>query len=172
MASAFEQLREFIQKQMRMSHIYQPVMLKELLTRGGKASIREIATAFLVRDESQLEYYEQITKNMPGKVLSKHGIVERDGKSYRLTMAPSSLSQAERDQLVTLCDAAVGDYFKDAAQEYMTIVERRSAISQEAFATTYLSAPGFAANCAVFRQMKGPLKLITSSRGSTPVTTI
>ena len=81
MASAFEQLREFIQKRMRMSLIYQPVMLKELLTRGGKASIREIATAFLVRDESQLEYYEQITKNMPGTVLSKHGIVERDGKA-------------------------------------------------------------------------------------------
>jgi len=26
---------------MRMSHIYQPVMIKELLKRGGKASIRD-----------------------------------------------------------------------------------------------------------------------------------
>jgi len=27
----------------------------------------------LAHDESQLEYYEQITKTMPGKVLAKHG---------------------------------------------------------------------------------------------------
>ena len=56
---------------MRMSHVYQPVMIKELLTRGGTASIRDIAAAFLARDASQLEYYEQITKDMPGKVLSR-----------------------------------------------------------------------------------------------------
>jgi hypothetical protein len=47
MAFSFEHLREFIQKRMRMSHIYQPVMIRELLTRGGKASIRNIAAAFL-----------------------------------------------------------------------------------------------------------------------------
>jgi len=61
-----------------MSHIYQPVMIRELLKRGGKASVRNIAGAFLARDESQLEYYEQITKDMPGKVLGKHGIVQRE----------------------------------------------------------------------------------------------
>jgi hypothetical protein len=37
-------------------------MLKELLTRDGKAKIRDIATALLAGDESQLEYYEEITK--------------------------------------------------------------------------------------------------------------
>jgi ATP adenylyltransferase len=62
MTSSFKRLRDFIQKQMRMSHIYQPVMIQELLKGGGKASIRKIARAFLARDESQLEYYEQITK--------------------------------------------------------------------------------------------------------------
>jgi hypothetical protein len=61
-ASSFEHLRVFIQTRMRMAHIYQPVMIKELLTHGGKASIRNIAAAFLARDASQLEYYEQITK--------------------------------------------------------------------------------------------------------------
>src|ERR1700693_5236536 len=95
---------------MRMSHIYQPVMIKELLTRGGAASIRNIAAAFLARDESQLEYYEQITKNMPGKVLGKHGVVERDGDEYRLTTDPSSLSLEEKDVLVRLCDKAIRTY--------------------------------------------------------------
>jgi ATP adenylyltransferase len=74
MASSFKHLRDFIEKHMRMSHIYQPVMIKELLKYGGKAAIRDIAAAFLARDESQLEYYEKITKDMPGKVLAKHGM--------------------------------------------------------------------------------------------------
>jgi hypothetical protein len=34
MPFSFRHLRDFLQKQMRMSHIYQPVMVRELLTRG------------------------------------------------------------------------------------------------------------------------------------------
>src|SRR6516164_9949252 len=111
-ASSFEHLRDFIRKRMRMAHIYQPVMIRELLKSGGKASIRNIAAAFLSRDESQLEYYEQITKDMPGKVLGKHGVVERDGDEYRLTIDPSSLSSEERDELMQLCDEAINAYLQ------------------------------------------------------------
>jgi ATP adenylyltransferase len=111
MASAFDRLQSFIQARMRMSHIYQPVMIKELLQHGGRVSIRQIAAAFLARDDSQLEYYEQITKSMPGKVLGKHGIVERDGEHYRLTEA-SSLTSEERKELVRMCDAAIETYLQ------------------------------------------------------------
>jgi ATP adenylyltransferase len=111
-ASSFEHLRDFIRRRMRMAHIYQPVMIKELLQSGGKASIRNIAAAFLSRDESQLEYYEQITKDMPGKVLGKHGIVERNNDEYRLIIDPSSLSSEERDELVRLCDEAISAYLQ------------------------------------------------------------
>src|SRR5437867_2582142 len=82
--ASFDTLRHFITARMRMSHIYQPLMLKTMLERGGSASIRQIATAFLNEDESQVEYYEQIVKNMPGRVLTKHAIVERTGDRFRL----------------------------------------------------------------------------------------
>jgi len=49
---------------------------------------------------------------MPGKVLGKHGIVERDGEEYRLAIDPLSLSSAERDELVRLCDEAIGAYLQ------------------------------------------------------------
>ena len=62
MKSTSQHLRDFIQKQMRMSHIYQPVMIRELLERGGEANIRDIAAAFLARDESQLEYYADLLR--------------------------------------------------------------------------------------------------------------
>jgi ATP adenylyltransferase len=110
--SSFEQLRDFIRKRMRMAHIYQPVMIRELLTRGGKASIRNIAAAFLARDESQLEYYEQITRNMPGKVLAKHGVVGRDDDEYHLNVDVALLSGDERDELVRLCDEAISAYLQ------------------------------------------------------------
>ena len=111
-ALSFEHLRDFIQNRMRMSHIYQPVMIRELLTKSGIASVRDIASAFLARDESQLEYYEQITKRMPGKVLSNHGVVERNEENYRLAIDPSSLSSEARDELIRLCDEAIDTYLQ------------------------------------------------------------
>ena len=60
MSKRYEELSEFIRKKMRMSHIYQPVMLVELLQNKGSASVRDIAKALLVRDISQIEYYEHI----------------------------------------------------------------------------------------------------------------
>lgn len=104
------QLADFIQNRMKMSHVYQPVMLKTLLQGGGKASLREIAAAFLALDEAQLEYYEQITKKMPGPVLHRHGLVERDRDGYKLTIPTHDLSEQERLDLVQLCDEKVTDY--------------------------------------------------------------
>lgn len=95
-----------------MSHIYQPVMLRVLLTRGGKASIREIARSFLNEDRSQLEYYEQITKEMPGKVLARHKIVERDGDTYRLAEPFATLTDAQRKELAALCESKLEEYLK------------------------------------------------------------
>jgi ATP adenylyltransferase len=64
-STSFNALRDFLTTRMRMSHIYQPLMIRTLLIHGGRASIRQIASAFLSKDASQLEYYEEITKNMP-----------------------------------------------------------------------------------------------------------
>jgi hypothetical protein len=60
----FDDLKHFIANVMQMSHIYQPVMLMTLIEKGGQASVRDIACSILAHDESQIEYYEQVTKNM------------------------------------------------------------------------------------------------------------
>jgi ATP adenylyltransferase len=49
---------------------------------------------------------------MPGKLLGKHGVVERDGEEYRLTIDPSLLSSAEREELIGLCDEAISVYLQ------------------------------------------------------------
>ena len=71
--TSFERLREFLTRTMKAQHVYQPVMLKTLLQNQGRASTRTIAAAFLALDQSQLDYYEIITKRMPGQVLRRHG---------------------------------------------------------------------------------------------------
>ena len=43
------------------------------LQNGGWASIRDIASAFLAQDDSQIYYYAEITKRMPEKSLDATG---------------------------------------------------------------------------------------------------
>lgn len=112
MTSAYKSLRDFIDHTMRMSHIYQPVMLETLLERGGQASMREIAAQILAHDESQLDYYEQIVKNMPGRVLASHGIVQRAGDNYVLAPTVRDLSDEERSDLIRRCREAL-EAFKE-----------------------------------------------------------
>ena len=80
----FQNLKNFLQNRMRMSHIYQPAMIKLLLRNNGNASINEIAFELLSHDPSQIEYYETITSNMAGRVLSKHNILDKKGRQFRL----------------------------------------------------------------------------------------
>jgi len=85
MSKQFDELSNFILNEMRMSHIYQPVMLIELLGKKGSASTTEIAKALLGHDVSQVEYYQHITKNMVGKVLTQsRGITSKDKNQYSL----------------------------------------------------------------------------------------
>ncbi|NDB70090.1 MAG: HIT domain-containing protein [Methylocystaceae bacterium] len=110
MRSAFTELELFIRDQMRMSHIYQPVMLLELLTSKGSASVNQIAKALLSHDASQIEYYEQITKNMVGKVLTKNRqITEREGDGFRLKNF-ETLTSDEVSALTALCQTKIDEY--------------------------------------------------------------
>jgi ATP adenylyltransferase len=89
-------LLDFLRNRMRPSHIYQPVLIKTLVDCGGTATIRQLAQALLLQDESQILYYERRIKDMPLPVLKKHGIVERDGDLLRLNVDQLTLSRESR----------------------------------------------------------------------------
>jgi diadenosine tetraphosphate (Ap4A) HIT family hydrolase/5-methylcytosine-specific restriction endonuclease McrA len=109
-SNVFETLKDFLLNKMQMSHIYQPVMLKVLLEGNGSATARQIAEAILARDPTQLEYYEEVTKRMPGPVLTRRGLVRRDGDVYRLQLDFGQLSDAQRAELIQVCDEKLGAY--------------------------------------------------------------
>ena len=98
-----------------MSHIYQPAMLIELLKGSGKSKAKQIAKKFLQYDISQIEYYEQITKNMPAKVLKGHGWVEKNDEEYHLTDF-DKLSNSEVQELIDLCQDRLKKYLDEHGQ--------------------------------------------------------
>ena len=107
----YPDLADFIQNRMRMSHIYQPAMLTTLLLNKGSCSERTIAEALLEKDESQIEYYQKVTRDMVGRVLRNHRIVERNKKQYTLTDF-QTLSDGQIHILIGLCEDRLQEYLK------------------------------------------------------------
>lgn len=98
----YEELREFLTSRMRMSHIYQPLLIRSLLEAGGTATVRQMAVSFLAQDESQIQYYEKRIKEMPVKVLSKHGVISRDGDLIKLNTGKLDFKQ--QAELKRICE--------------------------------------------------------------------
>jgi len=90
---SFKALIDFILKKMSMSHVYQPILIKALVQSGGKATIRQLAQTLLLEDESQLLFYEKRLKEMPLKVLKKHGVLSVEGDLVSLSAQNLSLEQ-------------------------------------------------------------------------------
>jgi diadenosine tetraphosphate (Ap4A) HIT family hydrolase len=106
----YQKLKQFLSEEMRMSQVYQPVMLIELLRNNGKASVTQIAKAILDRDPTQIEYFSEIVKNMVGRVLTKkRGITEKQGDSYRLIGA-EQLTSDEVQSLIDLCQQKIDEF--------------------------------------------------------------
>lgn len=108
----YHDLRKFLLEDMRMSHVYQPTMLKSLLQNRGRATKSKIARALLEQDRSQVEYYETITTNMVGRILTKNlGIAEKSNHDYHL-IGFDELSDQEIDDLITICQLKIDEYIE------------------------------------------------------------
>ena len=112
----FDQLDEFVAYRMRMSHIYQPVMLMALLKNQGRCSTEDIARAILEHDQSQVEYYEKITRDMVGRVLRSHHIVRKEGQSYALNDF-EQLTRDQIDHLISTCQTKLDEYLSQRGQQ-------------------------------------------------------
>ena len=99
-----------------MSPIYQPVMLKTLLSNEGQATVEQISRDILSNDESQVDYYENITKNMVGKVLRSHDIVSKDKDIFSLEDF-ETLTKDEIDELLNLCNEKLEEYIKKRGEQ-------------------------------------------------------
>ena len=115
-SGGYQRLLAFLDQQMSMSHIYQPVMLKALLAGHGVASRREIAAAFLAEDQSQLEYYDEIVKRYPTQTLKRHGIIDHERGRYQLRDSYHIVDADERTALIAICDAKLAEFVERRQQ--------------------------------------------------------
>ncbi len=106
----YEDLVDFLERRMSMSHIYQPLLVRCLLDAGGTATLRQLAQAFVAEDESQLRYYEQRIREMPVRVLSRHGVLAREGQL--VTLSVPTLSFVQRAHLRMLCEQRLQEYLR------------------------------------------------------------
>jgi len=105
-----EELLTFLNTQMRMSHVYQPLLIRCLLDRGGSATIRELAADFALDVAEDLDHYEDRIIDMPVPVLQNHGVVRTEGDQVHLNLGPCSPEEAE--EIRQLCDANISDFLQ------------------------------------------------------------
>jgi ATP adenylyltransferase len=111
MSKKYLKLKNYISKKMSMSHIYQPLMLIELIKSNGKASARNISKSFLSYDETQIDYYKKITTLMPFKYLSKHLNEIKKSKDNYL-FEDFDLNETQKNELIKLCNEKLQNYIK------------------------------------------------------------
>jgi hypothetical protein len=110
---------------MRMSHVYQPLMLMELLGRRSPTPPpQDVARRILGEDVTQIDYSTERVKRMVGKVLNGNGITRYDQGAYDLVggvaegfCAAVELSDAEREELLQLCRQRLDAFREQRGEE-------------------------------------------------------
>jgi ATP adenylyltransferase len=162
-SNTYKRLLDYIQHRMQMQHIYQPVMLDALLSSDGECPVSEIAKAFLALDSSQIDYYGEITKNMPARVLGGHGVVEKLKEGRRITGYRLSgfgdLNASEVASLKSACQSRLDSYLskhgeriwshRDKASGFGATETRRADTFQEPSGTKSSSKPSTGVSFAV-----------------------
>ena len=87
------------------------MMLMTLLKEGGVASIETLSKKLLIEDKSQQEYYGNITRNMVGRVLNNHGIVQKDGEIFKLKNY-ETYTEDQRIELIQICQEKLNEYIE------------------------------------------------------------
>ena len=117
-----DELLNFLENEMQMQHVYQPLMIRCLLDANGSATERELATAFAVDAPEAVGYYERRIRLNPVPVLERHGVIEQRERRVFLNLDPSSVE--ERAQIRWLCDTKIAEYLERQGVE--TVDELRS----------------------------------------------
>lgn len=110
----YNDLKDFLENRMKMSHIYQPVVIRTLLEHDGVSTVRNIAKEFLSFDEAQVEYYIRIAKKYPKQTLEKHGVIEIPKKGYfQLNLDIDNLTLEQQSELIEICNDKIREYISN-----------------------------------------------------------
>ena len=112
MSETFDELADFINHKMRMSQVYQPIMLLQMLENQGQATVTDIAKAIVIGNPRLVQQYEKITRRNPGRVLTEQrGIAEMGGDVYKLK-GFEDLTESEVQKLIAFCHTRLAQFLE------------------------------------------------------------
>lgn len=104
----YAELADFLEHQMRMEHVYQPLLIRSLIDAGGKATVRQLAQALATQDEGQLKYYEERIRRMPVRVLRSHNVIEiKDGV---ISLRANRLTLEQKSRIRAICEMRLQEF--------------------------------------------------------------
>jgi len=106
----FDELLKFIEEDLRMSHVYQPLLISFLVQSGGAATIRQLAQEFALADEASVLHYEKRIKEMPIPVLAKRGVVSK--KLNLVELQVNDLTYAQSSRIRAACEKRIADFLE------------------------------------------------------------
>lgn len=109
----YEELMDFIENKMKMTNVYQPIMIEKMLKNDGTASAWSVAKEFLSSDYAQLDYYIYIVNRWPRITLKKHGVITESGKGNRnrmFTLTVPEMTREQRENLIDSCRHRLNEY--------------------------------------------------------------
>jgi len=109
-----EDLRAFIRTEMKMSDIYQPVIIKYMLLKNSPVSKRELAIQLLENDSSQVRYYERILMRWPKTTLEKHNFFRYDKSTHQfiITFPINKNDELLVRDILQLCEDKINTWNK------------------------------------------------------------
>ena len=110
LAMNFSELKDFIDTKMKMSHVYQPLLIRLLVESGGQSTLRQLAKEFSAFDEAQILFYEDRLKKMPIPILKTHGVASRSRQL--VTLEVDELSLEQRREIIVSCEKRIAKFLK------------------------------------------------------------
>ena len=101
------ELKDFLLNKMSMTENYQPVVIRELLHRGGSASQDELSKSLMLENQVLLAYWKGRLMTWPKKTLTKHKIISYDRKSQQFKLLVDLKKSNRIKELINICDKKI-----------------------------------------------------------------
>ena len=113
----FDRLLTFLHQEMRMTEVYQPIVIRTLIHNGGEASFIELANAIAEHHGKSVAELVKVVKRYPRQVLLKHGIVSEIDQGLQINLDLSKLSSPQKQALIEVCDIQLRS-FQEKKQQH------------------------------------------------------
>lgn len=108
--NSYHELEDFLVNKMTMTANYQPVIIRELLRNGGKASVDSLAAVLISTQDEILKSWKSVLLRWPRKTLVDRGIVVYNKKTKDFELLSDHLTASEVNELIDLCDKRIASF--------------------------------------------------------------